>query len=99
MRDIYSKRFPELESLVLHPLDYARTVLALGNDLTRIPQLSDILPATNVITISMTASSTVGKELSEEELERAFEGCRTSLELDEARKKVVQTVSSHDFIH
>ena len=26
MREVYGKRFPELEQLVLHPLDYARTV-------------------------------------------------------------------------
>ena len=38
IRDEYAKRFPELESLILNPLDYARVVLKLGNetDLTQV---------------------------------------------------------------
>ena len=32
IRDEYAKRFPELESLILNPLDYARVVLKLGNE-------------------------------------------------------------------
>lgn len=31
MRDKYRLKFPELESLVHHPIDYARVVLAIGN--------------------------------------------------------------------
>ena len=33
IRDEYAKRFPELESLILNPLDYARVVLKLGNEI------------------------------------------------------------------
>lgn len=29
--DLYSKKFPELESLVLNPLDYIRVVQRIGN--------------------------------------------------------------------
>ena len=32
MRDKYRLKFPELESLVHHPIDYARVVQAIGND-------------------------------------------------------------------
>lgn len=31
IRDRYAKKFPELESLVLNPLDYARVVKRIGN--------------------------------------------------------------------
>ena len=31
VRDKYRPRFPELESLVINPLDYARVVIAIGN--------------------------------------------------------------------
>lgn len=92
IRDIYSKRFPELESLVLHPLDYARTILLLGNDLGKVNDLAEVLPATNVITISMTASSTTGKPLDQADLDRVFEACHASLELDQARQKILSYV-------
>jgi len=34
-RDHYSKRFPELDSLVPTPLEYIRTIKELGNDLEK----------------------------------------------------------------
>ncbi|CAG7656778.1 unnamed protein product, partial [Allacma fusca] len=34
-RDKYNKRFPELESLVVSPLEYLKTVKELGNNLDR----------------------------------------------------------------
>jgi U4/U6 small nuclear ribonucleoprotein PRP31 len=33
IRDHYAAKFPELESLVLNPMDYARTVKAIGNEM------------------------------------------------------------------
>ena len=38
VRDIYTKRFPELESLIEYPFDYIRTVQRLGNELD-VPQV------------------------------------------------------------
>ncbi len=36
VRDQYRPKFPELESLVHHPIDYARVVKAIGNEV-RVP--------------------------------------------------------------
>lgn len=33
----YRPKFPELESLVLHPIDFARVVKAIGNEMARCP--------------------------------------------------------------
>lgn len=88
LRDLYRKRFPELEHQVLHPLDYARVVQKLGNSIERAQELEHILPAANIITISMSASSSTGTELTETELDQLYEFCRVSLELDEARQRV-----------
>jgi U4/U6 small nuclear ribonucleoprotein PRP31 len=85
---MYSKRFPELEHQVFHPLDYARVVRKLGNNLSIINELSDILPAANILTISMTASSTSGTNLTDEELEKLNASCDFVLGLDESRVKV-----------
>ncbi|CAJ1395570.1 unnamed protein product [Effrenium voratum] len=66
VRDIYSKKFPELESIVTSPLDYLQVVQRIGNtkgglkttlsgmleqDLTTI-DFSDILPNTAVMAIT-----------------------------------------------
>lgn len=60
-RDLYSKRFPELESLIHTPLEYIRTVQLLQNDLevTRV-DVGEILPAATIMVVSVTASTTQG---------------------------------------
>lgn len=95
LKALYSKKFPELEHQVLHPLDYARVVKKLGNNLTNTQQdLAEILPSTNIIAISMTASSSSGHNLSPEELNYAFEGCEVALQLDEALQTILKFVES-----
>lgn len=59
VRDIYAKRFPELESLVPNALDYIRTVELLGNDLEASKvDLTDVLPPATKMVVSVTASFT-----------------------------------------
>lgn len=95
IREIYSKKFPELEHQVMHPLDYARVVKKLGNNLSNtIQDLSEVLPQTNIIAISMTASSSSGRDLTPEELNRVFEGCDTALQLDEDLQVILGYVES-----
>lgn len=48
MRGKYRLKFPELESLVHHPIDYARVVQAIGNDLVIILNRSKHRHSTNV---------------------------------------------------
>ena len=45
MQDKYRLKFPELESLVHHPIDYARVVKAIGNEMDiTLVDLEDLLP-------------------------------------------------------
>eukprot|EP01125_Pyxidicula_operculata_P017882 TRINITY_DN6311_c0_g1_i3.p1 TRINITY_DN6311_c0_g1~~TRINITY_DN6311_c0_g1_i3.p1 ORF type:complete len:311 (+),score=55.22 TRINITY_DN6311_c0_g1_i3:826-1758(+) len=90
----YSKRFPELESLVLHPLDYARIVRRVQNNTSSatIQGLNDILPAANIITLSMAASSTSGNPLDDNELKTVIEACDIALELDAKRQTILSYV-------
>ncbi|MBP0500787.1 hypothetical protein J8J32_22180, partial [Mycobacterium tuberculosis] len=55
IRERFGRRFPELETLVLHPWDFVRVVQALGNDtdLTK-ASLDGIIPHGTVVVISMT---------------------------------------------
>ncbi|KAH8933172.1 hypothetical protein BDL97_18G016200 [Sphagnum fallax] len=95
IRDKYRAKFPELESLVLHPIDYSRLVKQIGNemDLTLV-DLEGLLPSATIMVVSVTASTTSGKPLSEENLQKTLEACDRALALDEAKKKVLEFVES-----
>lgn len=95
IRDKYRLKFPELESLVLHPIDYSRLVKRIGNemDLTLV-DLEGLLPSATIMVVSVTASTTSGKPLSDEDLAKTLDACDRALTLDEAKKKVLEFVES-----
>ncbi|KAJ7300318.1 hypothetical protein O6H91_Y540500 [Diphasiastrum complanatum] len=95
IRDKYRLKFPELESLVLHPIDYSRVVKKIGNemDLTLV-DLEGLLPSATIMVVSVTASTTSGKPLSEENLQKTIDACDRALALDEAKRKVLDFVES-----
>lgn len=73
MRDAYRARFPELESLVQHPVDYARVVAAIGNqgDITDV-DLDGVLPSATIMVVSVTASTTAGQPLPQTQLDKVL---------------------------
>ncbi|TVU44298.1 hypothetical protein EJB05_03734, partial [Eragrostis curvula] len=88
-------KFPELESLVHHPIDYARVVKKIGNEMDiTLVDLEGLLPSAMIMVVSVTASTTTGKPLSEENLEKTIEACDRALTLDAAKKKVLDFVES-----
>ncbi|KAI9245864.1 hypothetical protein BDA99DRAFT_527653 [Phascolomyces articulosus] len=95
IRDHYASRFPELESLILNPLDYARSVKAIGNtkDIST-ADLKSILPSATIMVISVTATTTSGKPLTEAEWKITEEACDMALELDAAKRKIIEYVES-----
>ncbi|CDH56223.1 nop domain-containing protein [Lichtheimia corymbifera JMRC:FSU:9682] len=95
IRDHYAPRFPELESLILNPMDYARTVKAIGNekDLTKV-DLRSILPSATVMVVTVTATTSNGKELSPEEWKVTEEACDVAFELDNAKRTIINYVES-----
>lgn len=95
LRDIYSKRFPELESLVPNALDYIRTVELLGNDLeVSKVDLTDVLPPATKMVVSVTASTTQGEKLENDDVERLMEACQTVRDLLDAKLKIFEYVES-----
>ncbi|CAO3621879.1 unnamed protein product [Cunninghamella blakesleeana] len=95
IRDHYAPKFPELESLVLNVLDYARTVKKIGNEMniTNI-DLRSILPSATIMVVTVTATTTAGKPLKEEEWQKTLEACDMALALDDARRKIINYVAS-----
>uniref|UniRef100_A0A8C9UXE8 U4/U6 small nuclear ribonucleoprotein Prp31 n=1 Tax=Scleropages formosus TaxID=113540 RepID=A0A8C9UXE8_SCLFO len=97
VRDKYSKRFPELESLVPNALDYIRTVKELGNNLDKCKNnetLQQILTNATIMVVSVTASTTQGTMLGEDELQRLEEACDMALELNQSKHRIYEYVES-----
>mmetsp|Transcript_19087 Transcript_19087/g.32724 ORF Transcript_19087/g.32724 Transcript_19087/m.32724 type:complete len:498 (+) Transcript_19087:198-1691(+) len=95
IRDKYRHKFPELESLVHHPIDYARVVQRINNemDLTLV-NLDDILPAATVMVVTVTGTTTTGKPLSADNLAKGLEACDMAMRLDDDKCAILQFVES-----
>lgn len=96
-RDVYTKRFPELESLVIQPLEYLMTAKELKNDLENVKNnetLLQYLSQATIMVVSVTASTTQGKPLNKEELDVCESACDMALELAEIKRKIFEYVES-----
>jgi U4/U6 small nuclear ribonucleoprotein PRP31 len=93
--DLYSKKFPELQSLVPNALDYVRVVMRIGNemDMTAI-DLDDLLPSAQVMVVSVTGSTTSGQALPKDALSNCMGGCEEALALDQARIDMLMFIES-----
>lgn len=102
MRDLFARQLPELDSLNLHALDYAHVVRRLlahtdgggsVGDLTGV-DLSDLLPPSSVMVLTVAASTSTGTALDAASRRRVSEGCDVVLALDDARGRLMQFVAS-----
>jgi U4/U6 small nuclear ribonucleoprotein PRP31 len=101
IRDHYSIRFPELETLVTNPLDYAKAVTIIGNgpmDGDSIKALDAnlryVLGGPSVMIVTVEATTTKGREMTQVELERVMRACEMTLALDRAKKTLTDYVQS-----
>lgn len=95
LREVYAARFPELESLVPAPADYARAVRLIGNatDVAALP-LADVLPHTRVVGIAISATTTRGRALPPPALAACTAACDTLLALAARRQQVADYVAA-----
>ena len=109
IRDHYSIRFPELETLVGNPLDYAKVVTIIGNgpmdgesmkalqasnDNRLGTTLRSVLDGPSVMIVTVEATTTKGREMTPVELERVMRACEMTLALDKAKKTLTDYVQS-----
>ncbi|RKP13074.1 hypothetical protein BJ684DRAFT_10569 [Piptocephalis cylindrospora] len=92
LRDVYVKRFEELETLTTNPYTYARALKAIGNHEKITESLLDGILPPAVIMVMVTA--TLGPPLDPEALENAKEGADMLLSLEEARDEILGYVES-----
>jgi U4/U6 small nuclear ribonucleoprotein PRP31 len=97
VRDKYSKRFPELESLVPTSTDYIKTVSELGNNVEKAKNneaLQQFLTTATIMVVSVSASTTQGKNLTPTELACIKEACDISVKLDVIKSRIFEYVES-----
>lgn len=97
VRDHYSHRFPELESLIPSALEYLMTVKELGNDLNKAKtseRLQEFLTQATIMVLSVTASTTQGQLLNEQQLSCINEACDIAIQLNSYKQRIYQFVES-----
>ena len=107
IRDHYSIRFPELETMITGPLDYAKAVAIIGNgplnDGKELAQktnnilgvtLKSVLDGPTLLIVTVEAQKTKGRELTPTELETVMRACQMTLSLDGAKKILTDYVQS-----
>ncbi|KAJ3260131.1 U4/U6-U5 snRNP complex subunit prp31 [Boothiomyces macroporosus] len=95
IKDHYNPCFPELSQIILNPITYAKAVKIIGNnmDLTKV-DLKSILSSHDVMAVTVTATTTAGSPISQEELELIYTACDTALEMDIQQKTLLEYVAS-----
>lgn len=107
IRDHYSVRFPELETLIQNPLEYAKTVAIIGNgpmeNIRAISEskenvvgqsLKQVLDGPSLMVVTVEATTTRGTPLSDAELAAVRRACEMTLQLDRAKKTLTDYVQS-----
>ncbi|KAI0391609.1 hypothetical protein F5Y17DRAFT_399459 [Xylariaceae sp. FL0594] len=109
IRDHYSTRFPELETLIQNPIEYAKVVAILGNgpmdsdsiraiqDSTNNPlgqSLKSVLDGPSLMVVTVEATTSKGQDISQEELERILRACHMMIKMDKAKKTLTDYVQS-----
>ncbi|GAB1316840.1 U4/U6-U5 snRNP complex subunit prp31 [Madurella fahalii] len=109
IRDHYSVRFPELETLITNPLEYAKVVAILGNGpmdsesikalqtSTNNPlgvTLKSVLDGPSLMIVTVEATTSKGQAMSPEQLHRVVQACEMVIALDKAKKTLTEYVQS-----
>lgn len=99
IRDHYVVRFPELETLVQNPLDYAKCVSIIGNNLDiknleaqNNHKLRTVLDGPTLMIVTVEATTSAGRELTEKELATVMRAAEMTMALDSAKRTITAYV-------
>lgn len=69
VRDLYARKFSELEQIILNPVDYVKVVKIIGNsnDITGLVDQLSWLPNNTIMSVTVALSASTGKPLSEKD--------------------------------
>ncbi|KAK4128331.1 Nop domain-containing protein [Parathielavia appendiculata] len=109
IRDHYSVRFPELETLITNPLEYAKVVAILGNgpmdsesvkalttstDNPLGVSLKSVLDGPSLMIVTVEATTSKGQAMPPDQLQRVIQACDMVIALDKAKKTLTEYVQS-----
>lgn len=96
IKEHYAERFPELESLIPSPIEYAKAVLSIGNNVNDIAStdLKSFISGATFMIITMSAYESNGKDLTPAKLSSVFKACDLLLALDSGKTRITEFVSS-----
>ncbi|KAK0656061.1 hypothetical protein B0T16DRAFT_398430 [Cercophora newfieldiana] len=109
IRDHYSVRFPELETLITNPLEYAKVVAILGNgpmDSESIKALQtstdnplgvtlkSVLDGPSLMIVTVEATTSKGQAMPQDELQRVVQACEMVIALDRGKRILTEYVQS-----
>ena len=109
IRDHYSVRFPELETLISNPIEYAKVVAILGNgpfdseSIKKIQTSTDnplgvtlksVLDGPSLMIVTVEATTSKGQAMPPEQLQRVVKACEMVIDLDKAKKTLTEYVQS-----
>ena len=91
----YAPKFPELANIIPSPAEYVRTVRRIANemDLTLV-DLSDVLPSAQIMVVTVTASTTAGRQLSADALADVLAACGEFAAIEAAKAEVLAFIES-----
>lgn len=109
IRDHYDTRFPELEKLITNAVEFAKVVAILGNgpmdsdSIKRLQNSTDnplktslksVLDGPSLMIVTVEATTSKGRELSQDELDRVIRACEMVISLDKAKTTLTEYVQS-----
>lgn len=95
LRSHYAARFPELAMFFADFVLYAKVVKIIQNSMNFtgfIDQLDEMIPSQLLVVIIACASTTAGRDLSEEELQRVLEACQEMENLELAKQTFLEYI-------
>lgn len=95
LRAHYGVRFPELAMFFSDSVLYAKVVKVIQNNMdlsTAIAQLDELIPSQLLVVIIACASTTTGRDLTEEELRRVLETCEELENLEMAKQTFLEYI-------
>lgn len=96
-KDKYSKRFPELDTLVVQPLEYLLTAKELRNNILKAKNnkvLEQFLTQATIMVVSVTASTTQGVPIEDADIDHMVSACDMALRLSETKRQIFEYVES-----
>lgn len=98
VRNHYSTRFPELDTLLPDPLEYVKAVSIIGNGpmdkLRDLKSLGNVLNKMKMMTVTTEATISKGQPLAESELQAVVEACDMMMRFEQAKRVFTDYVQS-----